>query len=56
MLVSAGLLGVKRDEISTLQQRYATGLEKLDFAASQVLILKCMLVKERVVIFTNTNE
>ena len=49
--MSAGLLGVKRDEISTLQQRYATGLEKLDFAASQVFI-KYMLQREQVVIFT----
>ncbi|KAL5267409.1 hypothetical protein ACHWQZ_G004450 [Mnemiopsis leidyi] len=40
ILTFKGLLGVKRDEISTLQQRYATGLEKLDFAASQVSIMK----------------
>ena len=30
------LTGVKRSENITLQQRYATGLEKLNFASSQV--------------------
>ena len=30
------LLGTKRNEILTLKQRYTTGLERLEFAASQV--------------------
>ena len=30
------LLGQKRDEIMKLKQRYETGLDKLEFAASQV--------------------
>ena len=30
------LVQAKRTEIQTLQQRYLTGLEKLEFAASQV--------------------
>lgn len=30
------LLGLKRNEIQLLRNRYITGLEKLDFAASQV--------------------
>lgn len=34
------LLGVKRDEILTLRNRYLTGLEKLEFAASQVSIMQ----------------
>ncbi|XP_061175178.1 dynein axonemal heavy chain 3-like [Saccostrea echinata] len=34
------LLGVKRDEIQTLRNRYLTGLEKLEFAASQVSIMQ----------------
>lgn len=34
------LLGVKRDEILTLRNRYLTGLEKLEFAASQVSVMQ----------------
>ena len=34
------LLGVKRNEIMTLKQRYLTGLEKLEFAASQVSVMQ----------------
>ncbi|XP_033740540.1 dynein heavy chain 3, axonemal-like isoform X1 [Pecten maximus] len=34
------LLGLKRDEISTLRNRYLVGLEKLDFAASQVAVMQ----------------
>ena len=34
------LLGKKRDEILTLKSRYTTGLEKLQFAASQVAIMQ----------------
>lgn len=34
------LLGVKRDAIMLLRQRYLTGLEKLDFAASQVSVMQ----------------
>lgn len=34
------LLGIKRQEIMSLKQRYVTGLEKLDFAASQVSIMQ----------------
>ena len=34
------LLGSKRDEILTLKNRYLTGLEKLDFAASQVSVMQ----------------
>jgi len=30
------LLGVKREEVKTLQERYLNGLEKLKFASSQV--------------------
>jgi len=30
------LLALKRDDIQLLRNRYVTGLEKLDFAASQV--------------------
>ncbi|XP_063446016.1 dynein axonemal heavy chain 3-like isoform X5 [Mytilus trossulus] len=37
------LLGVKRDEILTLRNRYLVGLEKLDFAASQVSIMQAEL-------------
>ncbi|KAF0308272.1 Dynein heavy chain 3, axonemal [Amphibalanus amphitrite] len=34
------LLQKKRDEILTLRQRYVTGLEKLEFAASQVSVMQ----------------
>ena len=34
------LLTLKRNEISTLKSRYVTGLEKLDFASSQVFIMQ----------------
>ena len=34
------LLGQKRNEIMTLKNRYITGLEKLEFAASQVSIMQ----------------
>ena len=37
------LLGQKRDEILTLKNRYLTGLEKLDFAASQVSVMQLEL-------------
>lgn len=37
------LLGIKRDEISLLRNRYLTGLEKLEFAASQVSIMQTEL-------------
>jgi dynein heavy chain len=38
------LLGRKRDEISTLQSRYVTGVEKLDFASEQVAVMQEELV------------
>lgn len=34
------LLGKNQSEILTMQQRYTTGLEKLDFAASQVSVMQ----------------
>ena len=34
------LLGIKRDSILILRNRYLTGLEKLEFAASQVAIMQ----------------
>lgn len=34
------LLGKNQNEILTMQQRYTTGLEKLDFAASQVSVMQ----------------
>ena len=37
------LLNAKRESISTLQLRYQTGLEKLQFAASQVVIMQTEL-------------
>lgn len=37
------LLGQKRTEIMTLKNRYVTGLEKLEFAASQVAIMQAEL-------------
>lgn len=37
------LLGVKLDEIQTLRNRYIIGLEKLEFAASQVSIMQAEL-------------
>ena len=36
ILTFKSLLGVKREEVKTLQNRYLNGLEKLSFAASQV--------------------
>lgn len=37
------LLNAKRESISNLQMRYQTGLEKLQFAASQVVIMQTEL-------------
>jgi dynein heavy chain len=37
------MLGVKQDEILTLKNRYLTGLEKLEFASSQVGIMQAEL-------------
>ena len=34
------LLGIKRDAITMLRNRYLTGLEKLEFAASQVSVMQ----------------
>ena len=34
------LLNKKQDEVRQLQQRYLTGLEKLEFAASQVAVMQ----------------
>jgi dynein heavy chain len=34
------LLGIKRDAIMLLRNRYLTGLEKLEFAASQVSVMQ----------------
>lgn len=34
------LLYIKREEIAALRNRYLTGLEKLEFAASQVSIMQ----------------
>ncbi len=34
------LLSSKRNEVMQLKQRYLTGLEKLDFAASQVSVMQ----------------
>ena len=34
------LLGIKRDHLMTLRNRYLTGLEKLEFAASQVSVMQ----------------
>ena len=34
------LLDIKRQEIMTFKQRYVTGLEKLDFASSQVSVMQ----------------
>ena len=34
------LQDIKRQEIMTLKQRYVTGLEKLDFASSQVSVMQ----------------
>ena len=39
------LLSLKRDDIQMLRNRYVTGLEKLEFAASQVLIAMICLCK-----------
>ena len=38
------LLSMKRDEISSLRNRYVVGLEKLEFAASQVSVMKDELI------------
>ena len=38
------LLGKNQNEISTMRRRYTTGLEKLDFAASQVSVMQQELV------------
>jgi len=38
------LLFMKRDEISSLRNRYVVGLEKLEFAASQVSVMKDELI------------
>ena len=35
---------MKRDEISSLRNRYVVGLEKLEFAASQVSVMKDELI------------
>jgi dynein heavy chain len=40
ILTLKSLLGVKRNEIMTLRQRYTTGLERLEFAASQVSVMQ----------------
>ena len=34
------LLGIKRDAIMLMRNRYMTGLEKLEFAASQVSVMQ----------------
>lgn len=39
ILTFKSLLFKKRDELMTMRQRYLTGLEKLQFAASQVTSL-----------------
>ena len=38
------LLGTKQEEILTMKRRYTTGLEKLEFAASQVSVMQQELV------------
>ena len=38
------LLSAKRDEILSLKNRYVIGLEKLEFAASQVSVMKDELI------------
>lgn len=38
------LLHAKREEISSLKNRYVVGLEKLEFAASQVSVMKDELI------------
>uniref|UniRef100_H2ZME7 Dynein axonemal heavy chain 3 n=1 Tax=Ciona savignyi TaxID=51511 RepID=H2ZME7_CIOSA len=43
ILTFKSLLGVKRDEVKTLQDRYLNGLEKLLFASSQVTIMQAEL-------------
>uniref|UniRef100_H2ZME5 AAA+ ATPase domain-containing protein n=1 Tax=Ciona savignyi TaxID=51511 RepID=H2ZME5_CIOSA len=42
ILTFKSLLGVKRDEVKTLQDRYLNGLEKLLFASSQVCFMKML--------------
>ena len=44
ILTFKSLLGKKQMEILTMKQRYTTGLEKLEFAASQVSIMQKELV------------
>ncbi|XP_076804189.1 dynein axonemal heavy chain 3-like isoform X1 [Clavelina lepadiformis] len=45
ILTFKSLLGVKRDEVKTLQDRYLNGLEKLNFAASQVSVMQVELTE-----------
>lgn len=52
ILTFKSLLGVKRDEVKTLQDRYLNGLEKLNFAASQVTQLLFSLWRHRLSKFT----
>ncbi|XP_046326217.1 dynein axonemal heavy chain 3-like [Haliotis rufescens] len=40
ILTFKSLLGLKREAILTMKNRYLTGLEKLDFAASQVSVMQ----------------
>lgn len=40
ILTFKALLGVKQSEILGLKNRYVTGLEKLEFAASQVTVMQ----------------
>jgi len=44
ILTFKSLLGKKQTEILTMKQRYTTGLEKLEFAASQVSVMQKELV------------
>lgn len=44
ILTFKSLLGKKQDEILTMKRRYTTGLEKLEFAASQVSVMQQELV------------
>uniref|UniRef100_A0A3B3VZN4 Dynein axonemal heavy chain 3 n=1 Tax=Poecilia latipinna TaxID=48699 RepID=A0A3B3VZN4_9TELE len=38
ILTFKNLLGIKRDEVNTARNRYLVGLEKLEFAASQMMV------------------
>ncbi|XP_008419893.1 dynein heavy chain 3, axonemal isoform X1 [Poecilia reticulata] len=40
ILTFKNLLGIKRDEVNTARNRYLVGLEKLEFAASQVSVMQ----------------